>query len=58
MFVEEKPRTVFFLQTLDIYRAGLKNHNIRAWGTGSWVSSGLDNVKQLLQLCMILRSLA
>ena len=33
---------------------GSKNHNIRAWRTWSWVSSGWENVKWLLHPCMFL----
>ena len=31
------------------YSSHQDNHNIRAWRTWSWVSSGLENVKRLLQ---------
>ena len=34
-----------------ICRVGSKNHNIRAWRTWSWVSSGWENVKWLLHPC-------
>ena len=51
MLVEGKPRTLFFLQTLYLRHLSwrLKNLNIRAWRTWSWVSSELENVKWLLQ---------
>ena len=54
MFVEGKPRTVFSLQTLYLRHLSrrLKNHNIRAWRTWSWVSWRLENVKRLLQPCL------
>ena len=54
MFVEGKPRTVFFFQTLCLRHLlqRLKNHNILAWRTWSWVSSELENVKWLLQPCL------
>ena len=56
MFVEGKPRTVFFLRPDTLFTAFIttveKNHNIRAWRTWSWVSSELEDVKWLLQPCL------
>ena len=46
------PDTLFY----GIYRDGWKNHNLRAWRTWSWVSSRLENVKQLLQPCAVVCS--
>ena len=48
MFVEGKPRTVFFLQTLYLRYLSrrLKKSNMRAGRTWSWVSSGWENIKR------------
>ena len=48
MFVEGKPRTVFFPPDILFTAFVAKNHNIRTWRTWSWVSSGWENVKWLL----------
>ena len=48
MFIEGKPRTVFFLQTLYLRYLSrrLKKSNMRAGRTWSWVSSGWENIKR------------
>ena len=53
MFVEGKPRTVFFLQTLYLQYLSrrLKKSNIRAGRTWSWVSSGWENAKRNVEPC-------